>query len=250
LSVAAKVKELVPEGMRAVARNAILSWFSKTPHAVHLGSFSQAGEDAILRFLFKDYGLPLSEVTYVDIGARHPAYGSNTYLFYCAGARGVCVDADDEFVPLFRQLRPDDDVLNVAITDGENSSGTLYHFEGGGSTLDPDEAKHRAELTGKAPKESQIAFVNFDSLIKTTIGKCPMFLSIDIEGMDLPVLKSIDFDRYPIPAICVETCTFSMTHIRPKDTTISDYLLTQGYEIYADTYVNTIMVRSNWFSRT
>jgi hypothetical protein len=75
----------------------------------------------------------------------------------------------------------------------------------------------------------------------------PDLLSIDIEGMDLAVLKTLDFERYPIPAICVETCTYSEDHIKPKDYSIQDYMLKQGYFIYADTYINTVFVNSKWF---
>ena len=74
------------------------------------------------------------------------------------------------------------------------------------------------------------------------------FLSIDIEGLDLDVLKSLDYEKYSIPVICAETCTFSETHIKPKDKSIEDFMLTKGYFLYADTYVNSIFVNENWFN--
>ena len=72
-------------------------------------------------------------------------------------------------------------------------------------------------------------------------------LSLDIEGLDLEVLKSLDFEKYPIPVICVETCTYSENHIRPKDKTILEFVMSKGYEVYADTYINTIFVNKAWF---
>ena len=75
-------------------------------------------------------------------------------------------------------------------------------------------------------------------------------LSIDIEGLDLAVLRTLDFERYPIPIVCVETCRYSEDHVRPRDHSIAEFMATKGYEAYADTYINTIFVRKTWFYRS
>jgi hypothetical protein len=72
-------------------------------------------------------------------------------------------------------------------------------------------------------------------------------LSIDIEGLDLAVLKTMDYDKYPIPVICVETAVFSINHIRSKNFEIQEFFFARDYFIYADTYMNTIFVNKNWF---
>ena len=89
--------------------------------------------------------------------------------------------------------------------------------------------------------------VNINTLIAENFDDYPDLLSIDIEGLDLAVLKSLDYEKYPLPVICVETCTYSENHIRPKDPTIADFLSGKGYEVYADTYINTIFVNKKWF---
>lgn len=211
-------------------------------------SFSQAGEDCILRFLFADCGMPLGQVSYLDIGSRHPTAGSNTCMLYLGGARGVCVDADSTFIPLFRKMRPRDKVLNVGISIGAGESLPLYFMEGGGSTLSLDEADKRVALGGARVVEvRQVEVMNINSLIREEFDPCPTFLSIDIESLDLPVLQTLDLDAFPIPVICVETCRYSDTHVRPKDLGIAAFLSAKGYEAYADTYINTIFVRTNWF---
>ncbi len=75
----------------------------------------------------------------------------------------------------------------------------------------------------------------------------PDLLSIDIEGLDYEVLKSLNYDKYPIPIICAETCTYSETHIKPKNKLIAELMLSKGYMIYADTYVNTIFVNEFFY---
>ncbi len=56
---------------------------------VEVNSYSQAGEDRILWFLFKSLGI--DRPRYVDVGANLPDVSSNPYLFYRNGSRGVCV---------------------------------------------------------------------------------------------------------------------------------------------------------------
>ena len=46
-------------------------------------SFSQCGEDLIVKFIFDCLGI--NSPTYIDIGAHHPHYISNTALFYKNG---------------------------------------------------------------------------------------------------------------------------------------------------------------------
>lgn len=49
--------------------------------------YSQCGEGLILQYLFRVFGI--GKVSYLDIGAHHPPYLSNTYLFYANGGSGV-----------------------------------------------------------------------------------------------------------------------------------------------------------------
>jgi len=93
----------------------------------------------------------------------------------------------------------------------------------------------------------KVPLININKIIKENFTAFPDFLSIDIEGLDLDVLKSLDFDQFPIPVICVETCTYSEDHIRPKDYSIAEFVISKGYEVYADTYINTIFVNKDWF---
>lgn len=238
------IKKKIPKKAKNFLKEKILYPIFREP-----ATFSQAGEDAVLKFLFLDRHLDLSKITYLDIGARHPTCGSNTFLFYTSGSSGVCVEADKESVGLIREARPRDVTLHVAVSDSHEKTGSLFLMEGGGSTLDKQEAEERVGL-GKAKINGvdEVPLIYINTLIKENFVTYPVLLSIDIEGMDLPVLQSLDFDTYPIPVICAETCMYSDTHVRPKDESIADFLGTKGYQIYADTYINTIFVHSKWFN--
>jgi FkbM family methyltransferase len=186
-------------------------------------SFSQAGEDAILRFLFDDK--KLTRITYLDIGTNIPDSGNNTYLFYEKGSSGVCVEADGTLIPDIQAVRPKDTILNIGVSVGEDKESLFYVFNPNGmSTFDKEEAKKR-EQSGqyRIVKTVKVPLVNINQLIGQNFKTYPDLLSLDIEGLDLRVLKSLNFVEYPIPVICVETCMFSDNHIRPKDHSIAEF---------------------------
>lgn len=209
-------------------------------------SYAQAGEDAVLRFLFNDK--KISNIKYLDVGANTPMYVSNTYWFYTNGSTGVCVEADRTLIPEIESVRPNDKVINVGVAVSEQTVADFYIFDIKGlNTFDKEEALRREKMGFKIADVAKVELVNINTIIKNNFATYPDLLSIDIEGLDLEVLKSLDYSQYPIPVICVETCMFSENHVRPKDHSISDFLLKTGYEVYADTYINTIFVNKEWF---
>jgi hypothetical protein len=82
-------------------------------------SYSQSGEDLIVKFLL-EMMLGKRPKKYLDIGANHPFYISNTALLYAEGGAGILVEPDPYFAKLLRNKRPRDRVLQSGI-----------HFSGG-----------------------------------------------------------------------------------------------------------------------
>lgn len=213
-------------------------------------SFSQAGEDCIIDFLLSQVGI--SEPKYLELGVYHPTSASNTYRFYKNGANGVLVEADKTLIPEIKKIRNRDIVLNVGVGDGELVESEFYIFEEPAhNTFSKSEAEYREQngsykiidvVKVKLKTVNEIISENFKSTY-------PDILSIDIEGLDLSVLKSLNFERFPIPIICAETCKYSENHIKPKDLSIIDFMLSRGYFVYADTYINTIFVNKEWFEK-
>jgi hypothetical protein len=212
-------------------------------------SFSQAGEDCIIEFLLNDIGI--QKITYLELGVYQPIIGSNTYRLYQRGCRGVLVEADSTLIENIKKYRPEDKVIHGGVGFGEESVQEFFIFEmPAHNTFDKKEAEYRE-------KHGSYKLKRIDKVLLKPINKIieqyfrdsfPEFLSIDIEGLDLNVLKSINYEKYPIPIICAETCKYSENHIRPKDRSIEEFMLSKGYFIYADTYINTIFVNEKWFN--
>jgi FkbM family methyltransferase len=211
-------------------------------------SYSQAGEDLAIDFLFQGIG---ARPTYLELGTNHPRMGNNTYKFYRRGCRGVLVEADPSLIPCIRKARPRDTVLNVGVSAREEMVKKFYVLSCPSfNTFDEKAALERdSSSTAKIKAVVDIQLIPINTIIERHFSRTPDFLSIDIEGLDLEVLKSLDFEKHPIPVICAETCEFSETHIKPRDRSIEEFLTAKGYFIYADTYINTIFVNEKWFQR-
>lgn len=208
---------------------------------------SQAGEDMVLSFLFNTKGI--SQPSYIDIGANLPDESNNTYLFYKKGGNGVCIEPDPISFIKLKNKRKRDVCLNDAI--GLESEGEIdfYIFSDSQlNTLSKEEAEYRASFGNfKIEKIIKINQRKLNDLIPIYFSTYPDLVSLDVEGIDLDVLKSIDFEKFPIPVFCVETVGYSENHIKEKDHNLIDFMLSKGYFVYGDTYINTIFVNKDWF---
>jgi FkbM family methyltransferase len=211
-------------------------------------SYSQAGEDAIIRFLIET--IQLKNFTYLDIGTNQPNYCNNTYLFYLEGKKGVCIEPDPYMFRHIQRIRPDDTCLNVAIGLDNVEEIDFYLFdEPSLSTLSKEEASIRESYGNHKIKEVlKIPLVKLHTIFEKYFNnKAPHFVSLDAEGVDLAILQSLDFEKYRPFIFCVETCQYSENHIKPKVNDVIDFMLSKNYFIYADTYINTIFVAKEQF---
>ena len=213
-------------------------------------SFSQSGEDLIVRFIFNSIGI--KRPSYIDIGAHHPNYLNNTAIFYLEGSHGINIEPDPNLFSKFRQYRRRDINLNLGISEKKSVTDFYIISCNALNTFSKQEAESYVKDGNYTIKsvikiETQtIAWV----IEKYCNGDFPHLLSIDAEGYDELIIKQIDFEKsFPI-VICIETIAFSHTGIAKKNTDLINYIISKGYIIYADTYINTIFVRKEkWENR-
>lgn len=212
-------------------------------------SYAQCGEDLIIDYLFGMLGV--DTVRYLDIGAHHPTYLSNTYLFYRQGGHGVCVEPDPALADAFHRQRPRDRFLSVGIGP---KAGTADFFVMTTPTLNTfsraEAERYQSYGSERIEKVLQIPVREVNDVIATELGAAPDLLSLDVEGLDLPILESLDFGRFRPTALCVETLTYTEDGSEQKLTDTIRFLERQGYFVYADTYINSILVdRARWTAR-
>ena len=221
------------------------------PQANH--TYAQFGEDLILSHLFSK--LNINKPTYLDIGANEPRYISNTYYFYQRGSRGVLVEPNPHLYKKLKRIRPQDIVLNTGIGFSEISEADFFVFPdyaNGLSTFSEKEARHW-EITGmkgmgkiKVEKVIKMPLTVVDTILEKYFkNNVPDFISLDVEGLDLEILKSMNFEKFQPMAICVETMAYDEHQQTFKIKDIAEFMLTQNYVTYADTRVNTIFCRKD-----
>jgi len=206
-------------------------------------SYSQCGEDLIVKFIFDN--LNIKKPSYLDIGAHHPFYLSNTALFYKNGSRGINIEPDPTLFKQFLKDRIEDINLNIGIGDKNEildfyiiSSPTLNTFSKAEAKKYNQEGDYKIQEIKKIEVLSLVQILN-----KIKSEEFPQFLSVDAEGVDEIVIKQIDFEKnFPI-VICLETISFSTSGKGVKNVELINYLVNKGYFVYADTYINTIFVR-------
>jgi FkbM family methyltransferase len=234
--------------VKQIARGLVPSWsiegtrylLEKADPFVRL-SYSQDGEDMILRRMFEGK----SDGFYVDVGAHHPCRFSNTYHFHRRGWRGINIDANPEAISQFRRHRPADVNLCVGIAD---TPGTLmfHRFnEPALDTFDPALAAERSTLPDyRLVDRLEIEVQRLEDVLGKHLpkGRKIDFLSVDVEGFDLQVLKSNDWIRFRPRVLLVEaraaqfedlavepSCTFARSvGYRPVAKTVNTVIFTEG----------------------
>ncbi len=187
--------------------------------------YSQFGEDSVLLHLLG--GRKARQGFYVDVGCHHPRKGSNTYLFYKMGWRGVLVDLEQAKVQACRMLRPGDTTLLAAVSDVEEEV-SIYAPEKFSvlATIDRQASAGAREI-------GRIRTRTLTSLLDDTAYRDRRIdlLNVDVEGVDLQVLRSLDFARYQPRFVVVETWDDKLERI--LEGPIHHHMAGQNYEIAA-----------------
>jgi FkbM family methyltransferase len=199
----------------------------------------------IVRFIFDSLRIPAP--SYLDIGAHHPSYLNNTFIFYQSGSKGVNIEPDPQLIAEFNKQRPRDTNLNIGIAE---EKGELEFYLMSTRTLNTFSAEDARAATGdgrvKIDEIVRIPVVPInDVLIQHFPDNAPDFVSLDVEGLDLSILRSFNFSRWRPRVVCVETITYSDRHQGKKIPEIESALLERGYFVFADTHINTIFVDRN-----
>jgi FkbM family methyltransferase len=209
-------------------------------------SYSQCGEDLIVDFLLT-WVLKIRNPSYLDIGAHDPFNFNNTYLFYKRGARGVNVEPDSDLFSKIAKYRPRDININKGVGINENIISDFYIMSSRAlntfSRMEAERLCSMGNIKIDAVKKIELIHVN-EIIAKYFHSKGLDFLSIDVEGLDLEVLKSLDFDKHRPNVICVETIIFNEGRKIEKHHSTIDFLLSKDYVVYADTSINSIFVRA------
>jgi FkbM family methyltransferase len=186
-------------------------------------SFAQYSEDVLLRAFY-----PTSKGLYVDVGAYHPSILSNTYKLYLRGWRGLTIEPNPDAARLFRMMRPRDTHI-IAGVSASRSELKYYKFKDSNmNTFDPERAGTHSEVT-------TVECYPLQELIQRYCpGRRVDLLSVDCEGFDLEVLRTLNWEVSRPTVVIVED--FEQFRIQASghgQGAIQRFLTSRGYAMVA-----------------
>lgn len=206
-------------------------------------SYAQCGEDLLISFLAEKFGW--KTFSYLDIGTNHPKKFNNTYLFYKRGSRGVCVEPDPSLINVIKSARPGDTCVNVGLSAGEDAMADFYVMTVNTLNTFSKEDAEKLDKEGvyKIKEVIKVPLKSINTILSDNFkGKSPNLISLDVEGWNEEIIRSLDFDKYRPELLCVETVTFATDNTEQKIDSIIEYVKGKGYFVYADTFINTIFI--------
>lgn len=210
-------------------------------HMWSLPSYSQEGEDIVLRRIFENK----KDGLYVDVGAHHPKRFSNTYLFYKRGWRGINIDAMPGSMKLFQKIRPRDINLEMGVANQEGSLNYYVFNEPAlnGFSFELSEERDKAMSPYLIKDVIKVDVRPLRQILDSHLaggGGDIDFLSVDVEGFDLEVLQSNDWSKYRPKFVLAEVLNSSL-HDLDQDPVVS-FMRDQNYVVYAK-LVNTVFFK-------
>ena len=199
--------------------------------------YSQWNEDQFILEYFKDK----EKGVYFDVGCFHPFMYSNTCLLHNKGWNGINIDINPVTIDLFNIARKKD--VNLCTTIDEKKSEFKFYYDHPFSpvnTLDKEFYENFKEsYFQKFKKESFVGDVikivkskTIDEILSISEPYTKInFLNIDIEGMDLKILKQLIPIKIKPELISIETHSPDNKKLRDCDE-INDFLKKNNYNTY------------------
>ncbi|MER9355551.1 FkbM family methyltransferase [Mesorhizobium sp. M0514] len=162
-------------------------------------TYAQHGDDLAVLNIFKRLGI--ERPSYLDVGAYHPFDLSNTALLYERGSRGINVEPNEAQHALFLKARPDDINLCVGVAPVHGWM-TFHHVAADPGRFTFDKA---TAMTLGIVRSVELPVMRINRIVDQHAGGIwPDLLSIDIEGLDVDVLNSAEFEDHPPRVVIVE----------------------------------------------
>lgn len=207
-----------------------------------LQSYAQYGEDLqVVAFFGRDH-----RGVFVEIGANDPVQLSQTYLLEQLGWRGVLIEPIAGLARALREQRPGSRVVEAAVSDPAHAGTAYLDIPGGVSCL-----AHLVFEDDPRQPRPQVQVRTLDAILDEAQITAIDFMSIDIEGNELPALRGLSFTRFRPRLIVIED--------RVHDLSRHTFLTDKGYRLVDRTGCNgwylrrdlkwTVRSRSGWLAR-
>lgn len=202
-------------------------------------TFSQQGEDLTFeRIWSRALNKKLNHTgVYVDLGAFHPIEHSVTYNLYLRNWRGLALDASEETKKLYEKYRPRDIFINSVVgKEDKDEVSFFFHKSGDLSLINSKYPENKNDFVEKKLKQVNVNTV----LEKHKISEID-FLNIDIEGAEIEILETLDFDKHKPKVIAVEIHGNDV--LKAIENPISKLLFDHGYTLVGVNVITYFFVK-------
>ena len=195
-------------------------------------SFSKSGDDIQLMKLINQS----THGVYVDVGCWHPVKASNTYYFYLRHWKGICIDPNPELKSLYDFYRKNDIFINSGI--GNTSDALKYYmFDESSMNTFSNDFIDKNNLYSRIINTIEIPLKPLSLILDENILENERldFFDIDVEGFDIEVLKTNNWDKYRPKIIVVESDVSIEEDLYSEITT---YIQQQDYRLIGKSVIN------------
>ena len=204
--------------------------------------YSFGGIDNLIQQIFKSQ----KKGIYIDVGCGHPIKNNNTYLLNKKGWSGINIDLDIDNIELFKIYRPKDLNICAAISDEMKETDLFfYHSRSALNTIDKKTANYQK---AKVTSVKKITTITLNNVLDESIYNSSNidFLSIDVEGSELSVLKNFNFNKFKPKVIVVEYLDLSLNKLEIKNLSIQNAMNSEIYKlIISKNYTLANMIHSD-----
>lgn len=172
---------------------------------------------------------------FVDIGAHDGIVFSNTWLFEQLGWDGVCIEPNPD---VYNRLKQNRNCITVNKAVSDKSGRMAFRKINGYSAMlsglidniqEAQEKQLEQELAehGGCIEEITVEVDTLENILSEYYDKIPQidFCSIDVEGAEWNILKTIDFEKLEIKIMVVEK--------NYDERVVHDYMRSKGYYVFS-----------------
>lgn len=184
--------------------------------------YSQEGEEIYLTERFRNK----KEGVYIDVGANHPYRFSNTYWAYLKGWRGINIEPNIYNYELLKYIRNEDINLNCGIAAYEREENYYEFAESALNTFCLDKLSNKKEINNIIDIK-KVKMRRLDSICKEYNLHKVEFIDIDVEGMEMEVLKSINWNNLKVECVLIEQRKMTLPEILKSE--VCYFMMNNGF---------------------
>jgi FkbM family methyltransferase len=185
---------------------------------------------------------PVKNKIFLDIGAFDGITYSNTYLLFKHGWRGVCIEPCLKNYKKLEKLYSDTEIVTIRAAAAdyigkiELNIATIPGAEEYGSDVSSAKSDVLEKWKNYIWEKENVPAVTINKILEKNNIKIIDFVSIDVEGFELAVLKGFNLEKYKPKLILIEYCN------KIERSKLVRHLKLQNYFLWSDNGQDIFMV--------